>query len=676
MIKHLSPEYKAIFKDIPPKENKIIKETMDKEKFYKVVDGIFYIPSIYYIKQNMTDLAILDQEFKKYYYSKDEVLPEWCLKNNNCNYYKDEDDILNCIKQLKTKKLLAVDIETDSLNMTKANMLLIIFAWSENDVVTFSNFTPRVIEELKELLTSEKIKFLWHNGKFDISILNKRYNIKARVDHDTMLLHYSGFNGIRGTHGLKYLSMLHLNAPNWEKPLEVLKKQICRENKIKLADFNYSMFKLDDLVKYAYFDGLATFRLFNYFIKNFSLEHKFIYDKLIEAANIFAEIEQRGAYVDLEVINKLEKELEDEHDFLMGQINNHAKDYWDPKKYVLDTEAGAEPKEFNVGSPKQLKWLLGEMGYKLGSTDVKSIEKINSDFTNLILEVRTNNIYRKTYVKGLKNKIDDDGRIRTTYNLHGTITGRLSSSGPNLQNIPRDKRIKNIFRSTPGYKLIGADYSQAELRMLAFLSDDEWLKNVYVNSEDLHAKVAEQYFGKDYTSEDRVKAKTVNFGIAYGVSAMTLAPNLNIPLGEAKRLLADWFVPMPLVKKYLNTEMEKPMKGKPITTLFGRKREFVVTPKNKKGVAREASNMQIQSMASDLTLFSILEIHKELKKKDLGYLILTVHDSIICEALPENVDKVKKIMNKHMQGVSKIYLKTDIPFIADTLDGIYWGEVG
>lgn len=675
MLEGLSKEYKRIFKDVPPKEGKKLKETTDNEKFYRVVDGVFYLPSISYLKNNLKELQVLNETFNTYYKAEDTTGEDWKWENLNCRHITGERETIAAIQYLKTQKEIAVDIETTGLSFYDDKLLLIVFAYSWNNVIIINTFTKPVIDELKDLFSRENIKFIWHNGKFDIARLKQFIDVDARVDEDTMLMHYIGFNENRGTHGLGYLAMLYLQAPNWEKTLDDIKRKICKEKKIRLEDFNYGMFPEEDLIRYAFFDGLATYRLYKVMSKEFPERSTLIYRKLIEASNCFAEIERCGVYVDQEMIEHLDKKLTEEHKILIKQINDIAKDYWEPNQYMIDTKAKTAPEEFNVNSPQQLKWILHRMGHKIDDTNEKTLKEINSEFTNLILKLRKNNKYHRTYVKGLSEAIEKDGRIHTTYNLHGTVTGRLSSSKPNLQNTPRDATIKNIFRATPGYVLVQADYSQAELRVLAVLSGDPWLQDVYKQGDDLHDKVAEQYWGKDFTSEDRVKAKAVNFGIAYGRTEHTLAPDLNISLAEARKLLDDWYKPMPYVKKFFNERIKMAFEEGISTTPFGRTRNFIITPYNKFNIRNEAMNTPIQSVASDLTLFSLIEIHKELKEKNLGRIVLTVHDSIIVETKPEYVEKVKEIMIKHMTEIPKKYLKTDVPFTADIDVGIQWGEM-
>lgn len=675
MLEGLSKEYKRIFKDVPPKEGKKLKETTDKEKFYRTVDGVFYLPPISYLKNNLKELQVLNDAFNTYYKAEDTTGEDWKWENINCNHMTGEHEVIAAIQYLKTQKEIAVDIETTGLSFYDDELLLIVFAYSWNNVITINTFTKPVIDELKDLFSREDIKFIWHNGKFDIARLKQFIDVDARVDEDTMLMHYIGFNENRGTHGLGYLAMLYLQAPNWEKTLDDIKKKICKEKKIRLKDFNYGMFPEEDLIRYAFFDGLATYRLYKVMSKEFPERGTLIYRKLIEASNCFAEIERCGVYADQEMIERLDKELTKEYNILVKKINDIAKTYWEPGQYMIDMKAKSAPDKFNPNSPQQLKWILHRMGYKIDNTNEKNLKEINSEFTNLILKLRKNNKYHRTYVNGLREAIEKDGRIHTTYNLHGTVTGRLSSSNPNLQNIPRDATIKNIFRATPGYVLTQADYSQAELRVLAVLSGDPWLQDVYKQGDDLHDRVAEQYWGKDFTPEDRVKAKAVNFGIAYGRTEHTLAPDLNISLEEAKKLLNDWYKPMPYVKKFFDERVKNAFREGISTTPFGRTRFFIITPYNKFNIRNEAMNTPIQATASDLTLFSLIEIHKELKERNLGRIVLTVHDSIIVENKPEHTEEVKEIMLRHMTEVPKKYLKTDVPFEADIDVGIQWGEM-
>ena len=675
MLQACSKDYQHMFKDIPPIEGKKVVETTSRELFYKVVDNVFYLPPISYIRKNLDELRTLEESFLAYYYNEIPQYYDW--ENLKTAYYDEAEDSLVLLDYLATKKEIALDIESRNTTFHDNELLLIGFTWDEDIAATIRGFTPKVIDKLQWLFGHKDIKFIWQGGKFDISKLKQWYDLDVRIDEDTMYLHYIGFNENRGTHDLETLAMVYLQAPDWKSELDRHKKDICRDKKIKAADFTYDMFPDDILIPYAHKDTIATFRLYKLFKKMFPKDKEFIYYKVIEAANVFAEIERVGVYVNQERIDELDNHLSKEIERVEEEINEITHHIWDPEIYKAQTGAKSAPERFNIRSSQQLKWVLDQLDISVPDTGEKTLKRHEGkhEIIYKILEIRKLNKYHKTYVKGLKRNIEKDGRIHTSFNLHGTATGRLSSSGPNLQNIPRDKTIKNIFSATPGYNLTQADYSQAELRVLAVLSNDPWLKSVYINGEDLHDRVAEQYWGKNFTSEQRVKAKTVNFGIAYGRTEHTLAEGLNISKNEAKKLLVDWYKPMPTVKKFMNGLKRKALKGGPVSTPFKRERRFIVTKKNKWHIQNEAMNMPIQSTASDLTLFSLLEIHKELTERKLGRIVLTVHDSIIVENKPEYNEEVAEVMTRHMVETPIKYLNTDVPFAADIDHGFLWGEL-
>lgn len=675
MLADLPKKYQQIFADVPPKENKKIQVTTDEERFYRTLDNVFFVPPLAYLQDNLKELNTLQETFDSYYKADNIVHESWNLDNVAKAHYSSTKGIIQLIKVLMAQEEIAVDIETTGFGLFGDEIILIVFSWGDDFVATINRFTNTIIRYLQVLFAQKDIKFIWQNGKFDIVRLKTLLNIDARVDEDTMLMHYIGFNENRGTHGLGYLAMLYLGAPNWEKDLDNIKRRVCREKKIKQADFHYGMFPEEDLIEYACYDGLATIRLYKYFKKMFPEERTFIYRKLIEAANSLAHVERVGVYADQEMISKLDEELTAEYHELIDDIEKMTKNIWDPEKYMGESGAKSAGDNFNPNSPQQLKWLLSAIGFNVPDTAEDTLKGLDHEVVRKILKMRRNNKYRRTYVHGLRSNIDLDGRIHTTYNLHGTVTGRLSSSNPNLQNIPRDKTIKNIFKATPGHILVQADYSQAELRVLAVLSGDPWLQNVYKEGKDLHSEVAIEYWGEDFTEEDRVKAKAVNFGIAYGRTEQTLAPSLGISLEEARKLLQDWYEPMPYVRKYFDDKIRTAFEQKKSVTPFNRYRSFIVTSGNKFAIRNEAMNTAIQGTASDLTLFSLIEIEKELREKELGNIVLTVHDSIIVETIPENRQAVSEIMVRHMEAVPKKYLKTDVPFAADIDVGELWGEL-
>lgn len=362
--------------------------------------------------------------------------------------------------------------------------------------------------------------------------------------------------------------------------------------------------------------------------------------------------------------------------------------------YKRDTGAKSAKPKFLVSSPKQLKWIYRTNGIKIDQTNEETLHKVlnklkhlqtikpNKEvdtfvkFTTAVLELRKLEKQHKTYEVGLSKTISNKERIHSSFNVHGTETGRLSSSNPNIHNIPRDKSIKNIFRASPGNVLIQLDYSQAELRVLAVLSADPWLMQVYLDDKDLHSAVAAEMYGPTFTKEQRNLAKTINFGIAYGRGPQSIADAFSISKAEAQATINKWFEPMPVLKKYITNCRAKPLKGVKSTTPLGRERTFVVTNKNRWHVQNEAINFPIQSVASDMTLFSLIEIHKWLQERiPTAYIVNTVHDSIIVEA-PNNPAVIHRIVHKAkeiMEDIPKQYLNSPIPFKADAEVGNRWG---
>lgn len=248
-----------------------------------------------------------------------------------------------------------------------------------------------------------------------------------------------------------------------------------------------------------------------------------------------------------------------------------------------------------------------------------------------------------------------------------------------MQNIPRDKKIKNIFKASEGSVLVQFDYSQAELRTLAALSGDEWLTRVYLDDKDLHAAVAERIFGPNFTKEQRNQAKTVNFGVAYGRGPDALVRQFGISLTEAKSIIRDWFASMPQVKQYIEEKKREPLRGIKCVTPFGFERHFVITNDNLFHVQNESVNTPIQSVASYLTMLSLMNMYDTFKKEGIkAKIIITVHDSIVIECADDKelIDRIVKIGTETMAKVPlKYFPECKVPFKADAEVGYSWGAL-
>lgn len=697
---------RAICPDIS--EDKQVKTSHDQFSWFKIIRATnsLIIPPLNYVKSNMVVLDKTVEAITAFAHSEEDT-PEYDWDNLNLYEAYTEEDILRTIatvRKVAQGNLLACDIETRRIEWEDNKLLSLGFATDIDTCYAIYNIpvigangeghSTAVWEALEGLFGDENITFIWHNGKFDCGRLKYLCNLDARIDEDTMLKHYCAINEKRGTHGLKDLGQLYLQAPAWEDELDRIKKDYCKVNKMRLGDFMYDDIPTSVLIPYMQRDCIATMRLYHVFNKLGRPEAEFIYRKLIEASNVYMRVELAGVRLDVDYLEDLEYELEQELKVATKHLDEVAAQIWDPMEYAAKTKARAKlGDQFNIKSPKQLKWMLEKvLGYPVPSTDAATIEMLVDevdagvitnpmarDFLSAISSVRKNSKYMDTYVQGLRECMCRDMRIRGTFNLHGTETGRLSSSNPNMQNIPRDKKIKNLLCATPGYKLLQLDYSQAELRVLALLSKDPWLIKVYVDGKDLHDAVATDMFGPNFDKEQRVMAKTINFGIAYGRGPGSIAQTFKKSMSEARAIIDKWFKPMPYVKAWIDGRRAMAKRGEPCVTIFGRERHFVITNEDLNHIQNEYINTPIQSVASDFTMFSLMDIDKFIREEELdARIVTTVHDSIIIEVRDEK-ELVDRVANKCLEIMANTPLKyipdCPVPFKADAEVGYAWGKL-
>jgi DNA polymerase-1 len=300
-----------------------------------------------------------------------------------------------------------------------------------------------------------------------------------------------------------------------------------------------------------------------------------------------------------------------------------------------------------------------------------------------ILEWRELAKFKGTYIDVLPRLADKDGRVHTSFNQCVTATGRLSSSDPNLQNIPVRgewaRRLREAFISDEGYVLISADYSQIELRVLAHISEDPALIEAFRKGEDIHALTASSLFGvslEEVTEELRRKGKTVNFGIVYGISEFGLAKELGISEEEAKEYIEQYFQKFPKVKEYVNKTIEEAQEKGYVRTIFGRKRPLPELLSSNKMVRefgkRAAINAPVQGTAADLIKLAMVRIHKRIKEMGLpARLLLQVHDELLMEARKDIKEEAKKILKEEMENVYPLA----VPLVVKIGEGNNWGEI-
>ena len=707
----------TVVPDMP--SDRHVKATRDMMTWYKIINNTrtLLVPPLNILRANVRELerfsealhafAHTDIEDPRYRWGDEDLVLTEATGNN----------IIAAIKKLPELSRqfdgwLACDIETRRVEWEDNILLSLGFAYGPSHCLAIHNIPLRgakhdnttwdhdaeLLDTLEWVFNQPDLNYIWHNGKFDCGRLRYLVDVDSHVTNDTMLQHYVCINEKQGTHGLKDLGQLYLQAPAWDDELDQIKREWCRKNKVPLKEFKYDYIPTKTLIPYMQRDCIATYRLHQVLNELARPGSEFIYRQLCRASTAYGSIELNGLKIDVDYLEDLEAQLDKLVATSQKRLDVVSGKYWDPQLYAAATGAKVKPgMEFSPKSPKQLKWMLGEvMGHPVPATDALMMQTLMSElealgdeadpdakeFMDSILAVRKYSKYLETYVLGMREVLCKDGRVRGTFNLHGTETGRLSSSNPNMQNIPRNKMIKNLIVASPGTCLLQLDYSQAELRVLAMLSRDPALIDIYVSGKDLHDAVADMMFGpgahKD--KELRTLAKTINFGIAYGRGAGSIATTFNKTMQEAQDIIDKWFKPMPKVREFIMNRRRMASRGEPCVTIFGRERHFVITDSELHHIQNEYINTPIQGTASDFTMLSLLNIYDYLEAnwKGKARLVSTVHDSIILE-VEDRPEYLKEIGNACVNIMAQTPLEyvpdCPVPFVTDAEIGYKWGEM-
>jgi DNA polymerase-1 len=578
----------------------------------------------------------------------------------------DREDFESAISSIRDD--IAIDTETTSKSPVNTDLVGISFS-TEPEKAYYIPLAHRykgvpeqlpkgyVLERLKAILENPNIKKTGHNIKYDLIVLKKEGINIGGISFDTMLASYL-LNPNKTNHSLEDATMTHLGL-----------KKTSFEDVIGKGKNNFSEVEIEKAACYSCEDAAYAMRLRHVLepeIKKQELSELFhnIEMPLIE---VLADMEIAGIKIDLSLMESLSKELDRELQALQSRI------------YFLAGE------EFNINSPKQLQEILFKKlklkpikKTKTGfSTDVDVLEQLAllHDLPKEILDHRTLSKLKGTYVDALQKIVNPEtGRLHTSFNQTIASTGRLSSSDPNLQNIPIrgewGKRIREAFVAEKGNFLISSDYSQIELRILAHLSNDRGLIETFKKDGDIHTKTACELFNtppERVTQEMRRRAKTVNFGIIYGISPYGLSKELGITPQEAKQYIDAYFLSHQGVKNFIEKTIKNATKTGLVSTIFNRKRvipELKSTNKNTRQLGeRLAINTPIQGSAADIIKISMLNIWKRLKKENLSTkMLLQVHDELLFEAPEKELDRVKEIIQYEMEhAVSlKVPLKVDI----------------
>ena len=579
------------------------------------------------------------------------------------------------VEKLMNQEVVSFDTETETLNSLETKLIGISFSWEKHTgyFISFNNDKKKnneFIELLKPFFENNKIEKVGHNLKFDIKVLFK-YGISVCAPiYDTMIAHYIINPDMR--HNLDSLAESYLNhSPISEEDL-IGKKG---KNQKSIRDIS-----IEEITKYSVQDP------------DLCLQLKEIFDKEIKDNNlleIFSEVElpiiEVLSFMEKEGIKIDEKYLKSLEDDFQNELN------------ILENKIFQESGEnFNLNSPKQLGEVLfnklnlvsnpkkTKTGQFSTSEEVLSALSKDHKIISNILEWRSLDKLLNTYVRALPNEINSStGRIHTKFNQAVTSTGRLSSNNPNLQNIPirteNGQKIRKAF--TPRDKdfiLMCADYSQIELRVIASLSGDINMIDAFNKDEDIHTSTASRIFNvhKDKVSrEQRSNAKTVNFGIIYGVSAFGLSQQTDLNRKESKILIDNYYESYPTLKEYMSKQIDFARENGYVETLMGRRR-YLTNINSQNGMIRSADernavNAPIQGSAADIIKIAMKNIFNILSEKQFkSKMILQVHDELVFDVHLSELDKIKKVVKNSMENAVTL----DIPLKVDIGTGKNWLE--
>jgi DNA polymerase-1 len=589
-----------------------------------------------------------------------------------------EKDLIDLVKSLSEFKVLSLDIETSSLDRdscevvgislsVKENQAFYISTYSENqseenlfenslfETQTQSNSIERIekslpieiaIKHLNKLFENKNIEKVGQNIKFDAYILKRFGSEVSPIAFDTMLASF-----VLNSDNQHNLDALSKNWLNYSPiPIETLIGDK-KANQISMRDISP-----DKIVDYACEDADLALKLKNILEKELKAHNLYDFAKNIEfpLVEVLIQMESNGIAIDTSSLKIIDTKITEEVKILKEKI------YY---------EAGVD---FNIDSPKQLGHILFEKMMlpsqkktKTGwSTDADTLSYLAVTFpiAEYVLEYRQFAKLKSTYVEALPKLINPKtGRIHTTYNQTIASTGRLSSTDPNLQNIPirsdLGKEIRKAFISQSSDTIMfSADYSQIELRIMAHICNDENLIKAFEEGKDIHAATASILFDIPIDSVDSDKrrvAKTVNFGIMYGLGSFGLAQRLSISRKEAQEIITNYFEKYPGIKNYIDTTIAETMKSGYAETISGRRKYFpLINSSNKNlksGAERAAINMPIQGTAADMLKIAMINIHNEMKKRNLNSkMLLQVHDELVFEAKKSELEELKELVVKLM----------------------------
>jgi DNA polymerase-1 len=598
-------------------------------------------------------------------------------------------------KELRKQRRIAIDLETTSLSPREAEVVGYAVSWKEAEAHYLAVRGPagapvldpgQTLAKLREVLEDESVEKVNQNIKYDLLVLRSQGVEPKGVAGDPMVAHYLLHAGQR-SHNLEYLAQEYLR--HQVIPITDLIGRKPRANEKGARQLRMDEVPTPKVAEYSGEDADVALRLTGMLERDLAAcgLARLYRDVEVPLIEVLAELEYNGIRLDIPMLQRVGEDM--------------ARQLADIEKEIY----AAAGHEFNIASPKQLRQVLFDeqklpIKRKTGvkgepSTDQETLEELaaerKSPIPDLILQHRQIAKLKGTYVDALPEVVNPrTGRIHASFNQTVAATGRLSSSDPNLQNIPirreLGRQIRAAFLPEEGWRLLTADYSQIELRLLAHFCGDAELRRAFAEDHDVHASVASQIFGvaeKDVTAEMRRMAKTVNFGVIYGISAHGLAQRLGIKREEAEKFIDAYFERYPAVKDYQARLLEECRSTGYVSTILGRRREFDrnnirrdSTYRQRNQTEREAINMEIQGSAADLVKLAMLHVYRRLKGEGRqARMLLQIHDELVFEVPPDEFAPVAALVREEMTTPRERELNLQVPLKVDLAAGPNWLDV-
>lgn len=578
----------------------------------------------------------------------------------------DVNELNNIVQELLKKEEIALTFVSDFENAVTIDLIGCAIAYKDENEKIQSVYVANkdgLIEGLKPVFENENLKKYTYNAKNDINILKSIDIDLKNISFDTVLASY--IKNPNRSHDLNAQALDYINHISFELDFPTKKTK-------------FAQLPQTDLITYAQDNAFSIYKLTQFWLNDLSSEELKLHDEVeLPLTHILAQMEYDGVALDVDYMSELSEYMTQKAEDLQAKI------------YEIAGE------EFNINSPKQVGEVLYEKlniqlkkkrGKAKPSTNVEVLEELASEYPicRYLIDYRKYTKLRTTYTDALPLLVSlKDRRIHTTYNQTVTATGRLSSSNPNLQNIPirteEGNKLRNAFiAENENDFILSSDYSQIELRLLAHVSGDENLISAFNSDVDVHSLTASKVFDvpvEQVSKEMRYKSKAVNFGIIYGQTRYGLAKALDIPAQEAQNFIDKYFMTYPKVKDYMENTVAFAYEHGFVETIFGRKRYLpeLASPNRmiKEFAERAAINQPLQGTAADLIKMAMINVDKVFKENNLkSKMVMQVHDELVFEVVADELEQVKTLVKQEMQNVANL----KVPLLVDINWGKSWKE--